>query len=582
MASPSLMSELKRDLQQHAPFDAMASEDINWLIERLGVKYFPQGAVIMSAGELPDCLYIVRRGEVKSEDSARKAALHALSPGELFPLGALLGQRPTLSTFRAETDGFCYHLPVADFNELRARSAAFQDFCTRRIAHLLDLSRQRLQTTYASHVAQQTLDIPLRDVAHAPITCLPTASVRDVLTLMRQKRIGSMVIVDQDGKAKGIFTLHDLLRLTLENIALTDPISTHMSIHLVHLPPTHRAFDAAVVMARHGIHHLLVMDGDELQGIVSERDLFGLQRVSLNQLAQTILHAESNSDFKLIHRDLLTLQRNMLAQGIGAEQLARGLATLVDQVLTRVIQLEKPAEVTDEDAYTWLVLGAHGRLEASVDSVPELMLANRDGQLAEWHAQWRDRVLNRLTHCGWKDATVWVVHGTLGTRSMADAMDARWICGSAALAQSLKAQAERDWKYRLSTDNQLPAMLLANLSPDTQPNAPIQEFLPLGLSAFIDGARLLAVLEDVSITNTAERLRLVAARLRLSDDTTTAWIEAFHFMWMLPLANPVKEAANEKVVILNDLDRRILKEALRQARKLQEQIQRRFSMIGEV
>ncbi|MCB6181954.1 CBS domain-containing protein [Leeia sp. TBRC 13508] len=574
MTAPSLLAELARDLQQHAPFDAMPDEDIHWLIQRLGVRYFPVGSIILSAGSVPDGLFIVRRGTVKSEDTARNAALHALVHGELFPLGALLGQRPTLSTFRAETDCFCYYLAAPDFHELRAKSQRFQDFCTRRIAHLLDLSRQRLQTTYASHVVRQTLDIPLKEVAHPPITCLPHASLREVLITLRQKRIGSMVVVDAAGAAKGIFTLNDLLRITIDGVDLDTAISNHMSTKLVHLPSWHRAFDAAVTMAKHGIHHLLVIDDAQLTGVVSEKDLFGLQRVSLNQLAETIAHADAVDDFEQIQQDLNTLQQNMLAQGVTAGQLARGMVALTDPLVRRILHITKPEDIHDDIGFVWLLGDEHGRQEVSVGTAPALFLVLNDTRQEKLLMAWVDHLSEYLAAVGWSNSQIQLMK--LDAVLQTIPTDARWIMGNVDIARQIQAQSS------VLLLEQAPQILSTLSTQSNELNiaesAIHPKLIQQGLEVFIYISRILAALENVSATNTVERLSAVGELLRWPTETVSAWCEAFQFLWLLPLSNPRSEEGRDEVIGLNDLDVRILKEALRQARKLLEFATKRMQL----
>ncbi|MCS6786017.1 MAG: prohead protease, partial [Thiobacillaceae bacterium] len=80
----------------------------------------------------------------------------------------------------------------------------------------------------------------------------------------------------------------------------------------------------------------------------------------------------------------------------------------------------------------------------------------------------------------------------------------------------------------------------------------------------------------VEATRTVERLRAAGPRLHIPAAEIEAWVAAFHFIQQLrlrhqhacyeagrPLDNHIDPDR------LNDLDRRILKEAFRQARKLQ-------------
>ena len=102
---------------------------------------------------------------------------------------------------------------------------------------------------------------------------------------------------------------------------------------------------------------------------------------------------------------------------------------------------------------------------------------------------------------------------------------------------------------------------------------------------FIDAARILALANGVMATNTAERLRGAMRQLQVADEEVGAYVDAFHFVQLLRLRNADSPSAStrdqsngNRVVLetLNELDRRILKESLRQARKLQARLEMDF------
>jgi len=96
----------------------------------------------------------------------------------------------------------------------------------------------------------------------------------------------------------------------------------------------------------------------------------------------------------------------------------------------------------------------------------------------------------------------------------------------------------------------------------------------------VDCARILTLAAGVTLTSTTERLRVAGPAMRMSRDEVGASVGAFHFVQMLRLrrqeeARALGEARDLNRVdpdTLNSLDRRILKEALRQARKLQNRV----------
>ncbi len=120
---------------------------------------------------------MIKQGVVLGEQDVARvqqdSAFWELGPWDSFPLGALLAKRPVTSIYRAKEDVFCYELPVEDFHELIHLSAPFHDFCTRRIASLLEQSKHIIQAQYArTTTEQQSMNSPLSAmIRRYPVTC---------------------------------------------------------------------------------------------------------------------------------------------------------------------------------------------------------------------------------------------------------------------------------------------------------------------------------------------------------------------------------------------------------------------------
>ena len=97
-----------------------------------------------------------------------------------------------------------------------------------------------------------------------------------------------------------------------------------------------------------------------------------------------------------------------------------------------------------------------------------------------------------------------------------------------------------------------------------------------GLTPFVDAARIYSLAAGGVQTNTVSRLRELVGFDKLRHEDADAWIEAFLYIQMLRLRQH-HDQCEQGVELsnkidpdtLNNLDRRILKEAFRQARKLQ-------------
>jgi len=111
-------------------------------------------------------------------------------------------------------------------------------------------------------------------VRRPPVTVGVGVSVRDVVRVMYENSIGSIVIVDDVGRPIGIFTERDLLRLVAQGASLESPVDTVMSRDLVVVKGVEGVVRAAMLMSEHRIRHLPVVDDEgKLVGVISVRDV---------------------------------------------------------------------------------------------------------------------------------------------------------------------------------------------------------------------------------------------------------------------------------------------------------------------
>ncbi len=103
----------------------------------------------------------------------------------------------------------------------------------------------------------------------------PSATVRDAARVMTERHIGA-VLVAVDGRLQGIFTERDVLARVVA--AGLDPDDTALGGVMTPNPdtvaPNDTALDALRRMSECGYRHLPVLDGDQIVGIVSIRDLY--------------------------------------------------------------------------------------------------------------------------------------------------------------------------------------------------------------------------------------------------------------------------------------------------------------------
>ena len=116
--------------------------------------------------------------------------------------------------------------------------------------------------------------ILVREIMSTPVEVIDAnASIREAAKRMSEKGIGSLLVVDGNSLV-GIVTERDLVRAIAEGIDLDAPVKNIMTEDVYAISPDTSVLKAMEMMRMHGVRHLPVVDDeDNLLGIVSLRDL---------------------------------------------------------------------------------------------------------------------------------------------------------------------------------------------------------------------------------------------------------------------------------------------------------------------
>ncbi|MBI5330807.1 MAG: CBS domain-containing protein [Betaproteobacteria bacterium] len=457
----------------------------------------------------------------------------------------------------------------------------------------------------------------------AAVTCCEDTPVRLALEMMRRENIGSILLTDAAGRPSGMFTLKDLRdRVALGACNIDQPMRRVMTPHPFSLPEDAPAFEAAMAMARRSIHHVVVTRDGQVAGVISEKDLFALQQVGVSRIASTLCLAEDLPTLRRAAEDIRRLARNLMAQGVGAEQLTRLISQLNDQLTQRILFLAFAEAGLEDVDWCWLALGSEGRFEQTLhtDQDNGLIFAAPEGMDADAVRApllaTAQRANEWLDACGfplckgeimasnpkwclslseWQDTFGdWIFRGDAPVLLNASIFfDFRALAGDARLAEELRAWLngrvkEHRMFLRQMVQNALgrrpPLGLVRDFVVDGEgAEADTIDLKLAGATLFVDAARIFALAAGADVTGTVQRLRAAGETWRLNTQEVEGWVGGFLQIQQMRLHLHQSQLEENRALgnrldpdTLSSVERQGLKEALRQARKLQGRLESFF------
>ncbi|ADM28144.1 putative signal transduction protein with CBS domains [Ignisphaera aggregans DSM 17230] len=112
------------------------------------------------------------------------------------------------------------------------------------------------------------------DIMKKPIAVKEDVTIGEASKIMDGNNIGSLPIVDDNGKLIGIVTERDIVRAISRGVKLDIPVKHIMSTKLIVADRDENIVSIAIKMIENNIRHIPIVDNDhKLIGIISIRDV---------------------------------------------------------------------------------------------------------------------------------------------------------------------------------------------------------------------------------------------------------------------------------------------------------------------
>jgi len=353
------------------PFHALPAALFDEAVAALEIAFYPAGTWLVRAGGRPlDHLSVIRKGTVRLEREGQ--TVQVLEEGETFGYTSLITREATLDAV-VEEDLLAYELPDADFQRLRADPAFAGHFAVGLADRLEKALEHSPVVTFQPDLAQEVE----RLVRRPAVWIGADATVADAARLMRAEGISSVLV---RAEPPGIVTDRDFTgRVLADGLGPETPLARVLTRPLRTVPAEAPLHEAWAALLEAGVHHLPVVRGAEIVGVVTATDLLKSSAQGPMAVLRRVERLAGRASLPGYAGKVAEMAAGLLAGGLDAPAIAGLVARLDDALVGRLLAWAEADLGPPPSPYAWIALGAEGRREQALLAEQDHVLAYADG-----------------------------------------------------------------------------------------------------------------------------------------------------------------------------------------------------------
>lgn len=458
-------------------------------------------------------------------------------------------------------------------------------------------------------------------IRRAPLTVPPHTPIVQAAQAMRAAGASSVMLL-HEGRLIGLMTDRDLRnRVLAEGLSPARPVADVATPQPMTLPASATALDALMLMARHNIHHVPVLDeAQQVLGMVSATDVSEQQGVSAVRLAQRMFRESSVAGLAALSQRIGPMQQALALSGASAHAMGHIVSTLTDALTVRLIELAEAELGAPPVPYVWVAAGSQARMEQTAKSDQDNCLMLHDDYDEAAHGAYFEqlaRFVNAgLDACGyvycpgemmamtarwrqpmrrWREYFhQWVqVPEPMALMLSSVFFDLRAVHGQAQLLHDLRQQVLQGTRGNTLFLGHLAANALKNRPPlglfggitliKEGENAHTLDLKTRGVTPIVDLARLFALAAGLPAVNTAERLARAGEVGSLSPGAARDLQDALAFLSRVRISHQARQIGSEqapdnflRLSELSDFERAHMKQAFALVQQVQNVLRQRY------
>ncbi len=399
--------DIRNHMAQYPPFDEMPDKLLDQVVGSIEVVYFRAGTQILEFGESNNWLFYVRSGAV--EIYRRSGELYnRISEGEIFGQFGLLMNKRVRFPAKALEDTLVYKIPGEIFQLLWESDDNFADF-----VEIEDRSRLRSALSRREKSNELMTSKVTRLISRKPVSAPHTVRLQEAARIMTEQGVSALLLMDEEGEKpllRGIITDRDLrTRALSEALPSETPISEIMSEDLITIGSSVFIFEAMLTMLHNNVHHLPVMEGDEVRGVIALSDIVKYESQSSLYLVSNIYHQQHVRGLKKVSKDVRDSFVRMVNEDANSHMIGSAMAGIGRSFTQRLLELGEEKLGPPPIPYCFMALGSMARDEQLVVTDQDNAMILDDSFVPEEHDEYflalAKFVSDGLAECGYSYCT---------------------------------------------------------------------------------------------------------------------------------------------------------------------------------
>ena len=374
MPANTIVHRVFEFIRKYPPFSLIDDDTLLEIAAEVKVRYVGPGEVIFNVDDAPgEFVYLVREGSVSL--SLKGEMIDICDEGDLFGVRSMLSGKSYALDSATTAETLLYLVPIAIFSPVLINNSDVAMYFAAGLAGGQTVLRdedEELKLSDRYQLGEVPAVAGMVPGTGGLVTCRKSDTVKTVALLMRQRNIGSMVIVTDEGNPVGIVTDTDLRKkIATGDYSIDATVDNIMSHPVVTVKQGTTLIEMMIVMMARNIHHLCITEdgtaGSKAVGIYSGRDMFLEQANHPAIIVKKIAKTGDISELSDLRDKAEKLLTTYLDQGVAIATIARVITIINDTLINKAISLalDSANEQLEDPGlkFCWLSLGSEGREE---------------------------------------------------------------------------------------------------------------------------------------------------------------------------------------------------------------------------